>query len=53
MFVGEVIEASNNPDKVPLAYHRGKYWIMETNLAKPSMEERQRIKKIVEKYSKR
>ena len=52
-FVGEVVEASNNPDKVPLAYHRGKYWIMDTNLVKPSMEERERIKKIVEKYSKR
>ena len=51
-FVGEVVEASNNPDKVPLAYHKGKYWIMNTNLAKPSMEERQSIKKIVEKYSK-
>ena len=49
-FVGEVVEASNNPDKVPLAYHKGKYWIMNTNLAKPSMEERQSIKKIVEKY---
>lgn len=50
-FVGEVVEASNNPDKVPLAYHRGKYWIMDTNLVKPSMEERERIKKIVEKHS--
>jgi flavin reductase (DIM6/NTAB) family NADH-FMN oxidoreductase RutF len=39
-FVGEVVEASNNPDKVPLAYHRGKYWIMDTNLVKPSMKER-------------
>ena len=52
-FVGEVVEVSNNPDKVPIAYHKGKYWIMETNLAKPSIEERQRIKKVVEKYSKR
>jgi 3-hydroxy-9,10-secoandrosta-1,3,5(10)-triene-9,17-dione monooxygenase reductase component len=52
-FVGEVVEASNNPDKVPLAYHKGKYWIMDTNLVKPSMEERERIKKVVERYSKR
>jgi hypothetical protein len=51
MFVGEVIEASNNPDKVPLAYHGGKYWIMNTNLVKPSTEERDRIKKVIEKYS--
>jgi flavin reductase (DIM6/NTAB) family NADH-FMN oxidoreductase RutF len=50
-FVGEVVEASNNPDKVPLAYHGGKYWIMDTNLVKPSMEERERIKNVVEKYS--
>jgi len=50
-FVGEVVEASNNPDKVPLAYHKGKYWAMDTNLVKPSMEERERIKKVVEKYS--
>jgi flavin reductase (DIM6/NTAB) family NADH-FMN oxidoreductase RutF len=50
-FVGEVVEASNNPDKVPLAYHKGKYWIMDTNLIKPSMEERERIKTVVKKYS--
>jgi flavin reductase (DIM6/NTAB) family NADH-FMN oxidoreductase RutF len=50
-FVGEVVEASNNPDKVPLAYHGGKYWTMDTNLVKPSMEERERIKNVVEKYS--
>ena len=52
-YVGEVVDASNNPDKMPLAYHKGKYWIMKTNLVKPSIEERQRIKKVVEKYSKR
>jgi flavin reductase (DIM6/NTAB) family NADH-FMN oxidoreductase RutF len=52
-FVGEVVDASNNPDKIRLAYHKGKYWIMKTNLVKPSIEERQRIKKVVEKYSKR
>ena len=51
MFVGEVVEASNNPDKVLLAYHKEKYWITDTNLVKPSKEERERIKKVVEKYS--
>ena len=50
-FVGKVVEASNNPDKVPLAYHKGKYWAMDKNLVKPSMEERERIKKVVEKHS--
>lgn len=52
MFVGEVVEASNNPDKEPLAYHKGRYWIMNTNVVKPSDEERERIGNIVEKYKK-
>jgi flavin reductase (DIM6/NTAB) family NADH-FMN oxidoreductase RutF len=33
-FVGEVIEASNNPDKAPLAYHEGKYFIMKMQYCK-------------------
>lgn len=49
-FVGEVIEASNNADKAPLAYHRGKYFIMNTNVVKPSQEERERIRQVVEKH---
>jgi flavin reductase (DIM6/NTAB) family NADH-FMN oxidoreductase RutF len=52
-FVGEVIEASNNADKVPLAYHGGRYFILNTNVVKPSHEERERIKKVVEKHKKR
>ncbi|HZA69990.1 MAG TPA: flavin reductase family protein [Nitrososphaeraceae archaeon] len=51
-FVGEVIEASNNADKVPLAYHEGRYFIMNTNVVKPSQEERERIRKILEKHKK-
>ncbi len=50
-FVGDVIEASNNADKLPLAYYGGKYWTMNTNLERPSGTERERIKKVVEKYS--
>lgn len=50
-FVGEVVEASNNPDKLPLAYHGGKYWIMNTNVVKPSDAERDRIKKVIQKYA--
>lgn len=50
MFVGEVVEASNNPDKEPLAYHKGRYWIMNTNVIKPSEAEREGIGKVVEKY---
>jgi flavin reductase (DIM6/NTAB) family NADH-FMN oxidoreductase RutF len=49
-FVGEVIEASNNPEKPPLAYHNGRYFILNTNVVKPSNEERERIRKILEKY---
>jgi flavin reductase (DIM6/NTAB) family NADH-FMN oxidoreductase RutF len=51
-FVGEVIEASNNPNKIPLAYYGGKYWTINTDLIKPSVRERERIKKVVEKYRK-
>ena len=51
-FVGEVIEAYNNPDKVPLAYYGGRYFIMNTNVEKPSYEEREKIRKVVEKYKK-
>jgi len=52
MFVGEVVDASNNPHKEPLAYYNGKYWIMNTNVQKPSEEERERMRKLVEKFKK-
>lgn len=51
-FVGEVLEASNNPEKRPLAYHAGRYFIMNTTVMKPSDEERERIRRIVEKHKK-
>ena len=51
-FVGEVVEASNNPEKAPLAYHAGKYFVMNTTVPKPSDEERKRIRKIIEKHKK-
>jgi flavin reductase (DIM6/NTAB) family NADH-FMN oxidoreductase RutF len=51
-FVGEVVEASNNADKVPLAYHGGRYFILNTNVEKPPHEERERIRKVVEKHKK-
>ena len=52
MFIGEVIEAAANKDKEPLAYHQGKYWVMEKNIEKPSPEEMKKIKKAVENASK-
>jgi len=52
MFVGEVVEASNNPDKEPLGFYNGRYWIMDKNVVKPSQEERERVRNIVEKFKK-
>ena len=40
-FVGEVIKASNNPNKIPLAYYGGRYWTVNTDLVKPSERERE------------
>jgi len=52
MFVGKISEITHNSEKEPLAYHKGNYWIMNTNIQKPSDKERERIKKIIEKYKK-
>jgi flavin reductase (DIM6/NTAB) family NADH-FMN oxidoreductase RutF len=51
-FIGEVIQASINAEKQPLAYHGGRYFIMNTNVAKASDEERERIRKIIAKHKK-
>ena len=51
-FIGEVVEASNNPQKEPLAYYEGKYFIMNEKVEKPSDEERERMRQIVEKHKK-
>ncbi len=51
IFIGEVLEASAS-GKEPLAYHKGKYWKMTTNIEKPPSEEKKRMDLIVEKYSK-
>ena len=44
------VEATSNPEKAPLAYHGGRYFILNTNVVKPSQEERERIRKDVEKH---
>jgi flavin reductase (DIM6/NTAB) family NADH-FMN oxidoreductase RutF len=49
-FIGEAIEASSNADKVPLAYHGGRYFVLNTNVIKPSQEERERIRRVIEKH---
>lgn len=52
MFVGEVLEVSNDADKAPIGYHNGRYWIMNSNVQKPSQEERERFRNVVEKFKK-
>ena len=49
-FVGEAIEASSSADKVPLAYHGGRYFVLNTNVVKPSQEERERTRRVIEKH---
>lgn len=49
-FIGEAIESSSNADKVPLAYYGGRYFVLNTNVIKPSQEERERIKRVIEKH---
>ena len=52
MLVGEVIEASLNKSKEPLAYYKVKYWKIGDDIPKPPQEELERIKVIVEKHAK-
>jgi len=52
MLVGEVSEATQDSGKESMAYYKGKYWKLTENLLKPSQEELDRIKKIVEKHKK-
>ena len=52
MFVGEAIEATANPGKEPLAYHKGKYWMLGDDIPKPPAEELEKIRKTAEKFKK-
>lgn len=52
LFIGEVVEATLNPGKEPLAYHKSKYWKMDNMIPKPSETELAKIKKAVEKHTK-
>jgi hypothetical protein len=49
--IGEVMDAINNPEKQSLIYHDGKYWSLQS-LIKPSQEERERMRLVLEKYKK-
>lgn len=53
MLVGEALETAVNTEKKPLAYYQGKYWRMDTNIPKPSDDERGRIRAAVEKWGKK
>ena len=43
MFAGEVLSAVSNPDRKPLVFNDGKYWVLENRLPKPSAEMKERI----------
>lgn len=52
MMVGEVVDASLNKNKEPLAYHKVKYWKLGDNIPKPSQAELEKIQGVVEKHRK-
>lgn len=52
MFIGEVIDATQNSEKKPLVYHDGKYWSLES-IIKPKPEEREKLRKVIEKHRKK
>ncbi|KAA2281585.1 flavin reductase family protein [Candidatus Nitrosocosmicus agrestis] len=51
MLIGEVLEATHNPEKESLIYNNGKYWSLQS-IEKPNEETRQSIKDILNKYKK-
>ena len=50
-FVGEVVNLYP-VGKEPIVYHAGKYWKLENQVTKPTQEERDKIREVVEKYNK-
>ena len=52
MFIGEIIETNLNKNKEPLAYHKGKLWILNQDIPKPLQHELEKISKIIEKFKK-
>ncbi len=53
MFIGEVLEASANAGKDPIAYNMLMYGRVVHDMPKPSDEERKRLAAIAEKYRKK
>jgi len=52
MFVGEAVEASLTLGKEPLAYHKGKYWLLGEIIQKPAEDQLQKIRETIEKFKK-
>lgn len=50
-FVGEVVNLYP-VGKEPIVYHAGKYWKLENQVEKPTQEERDKIREVVEKHKK-
>jgi len=48
MFVGEVVDKFIS-EKEPVVYNQHRFWTLEKNVPKPSDEEREKIKNVVEK----
>lgn len=52
MMIGEVAEVLTS-NKEPLAYHKGKYWILEKKIEKPSEKELERMERTVKRHKKK
>jgi len=52
LLIGEVVETRLG-EKEPLAFHAGKYWLLEKNIPKPEPEKLANISKVLEKYRKK
>lgn len=52
MFVGEALDVQLGK-KDPLAYHKGKYWKLETPIDKPSEIERAKMKEVVQAHARK
>ncbi len=51
MLIGEVLDATSNPEKQSLIYHNGRYWSLK-DVVKPTQGERERIQNTLEKHRK-
>ena len=52
LFIGEILEASQDSNKKPVGFHSRQLWELTTPLPWPSEQEQARIKKVVEEFKK-